>query len=203
MDRDQFYLDTEKRERLRREINCFSNTTVGVYVGKFGDIYYKEEVIPVFEEAFRVFDDFRLLILTPQNDAFTERLKSLFGDKIFLLKVQHNEVKDYLSASDFAFATIREDAVRTYCSPIKIGEYWACGLPIFISEGIGDDSQIIEETGLGAVFTNVKPQTIKNGLEHIKTLINKDGVKEEIQGLAKKHRSINRTKEAYEKLVFN
>jgi glycosyltransferase involved in cell wall biosynthesis len=202
VDLKRFYPDTEERTRVRKYLNCTPDSVLGIYVGKFGDIYYKEEIIPIFKEAFKIFDDFRLVILTPQKDEFIDVLKSEFGEKLHLLSVPHTEVNSYLSASDFAFATIREHPVRAYCSPIKTGEYWACGLPVFITVGVGDDSHIIEETQLGATFTLSKPQTITDGLSHIKKLIKKKGVQEDIQNLALKYRSIDYTKRAYEKLLF-
>lgn len=202
VDMQQFYFDVKKSEEIRNKLRCSFKTVVGIYVGKFGDIYYKEEVLPVFEEAFRLFADFRLVILTPQEDEFTERLKIKFGQKLLLCQVGHNEVKDYLSAADFAFATYKEGEVKKNLSPIKIGEYWACGLPVFVTEGIGDDSQIIKETGLGATFSFSKPESVGQGLKQIKGLLNESSVGEKIKELAYKHRSIERTKDAYEKLLF-
>ena len=166
-------------------------------------MYYHEEVISIFENAFQVFDNFRLVILTPQNDTFIEQLIIKFGDRLFLKKVKHKEVVDYLSIADFAFATYKEGEVKKHLSPIKIGEYWACGLPVLITEGIGDDSNIVKETGLGATFSFSKEKSVFDGLSKIKALLKDSSIPEQIQELARRYRSIEQTKAAYEKLLFH
>jgi glycosyltransferase involved in cell wall biosynthesis len=37
-------------------------------------------------------------------------------------------------------------------SPIKIGEYLGCGLPLILTKGIGDFSELIPRTGIGLLL---------------------------------------------------
>lgn len=68
---------------------------------------------------------------------------------------------DYLSAADFASGLHRS---KPYVSPIKIGEYWASGLPVFLTHGVGDDSEIVATEGDGAVFDLSRPESIPSAL---------------------------------------
>ena len=68
-----------------------------------------------------------------------------------ITNLPHSEVPDYLSVSDFAFATINPSPCRLFCSAIKIGGYWASGLLELVTPGVGDDLAITEAEG-GVVF---------------------------------------------------
>ncbi len=85
-----------------------------------------------------------------------------------------------------------------YLSPVKVAEYWACGLPILIPDGIGDDSQILKETGLGVVMEDLDhPEKYFHQLE---ALI-KANRREEIRQLAIKYRNPDTVKTAYQILL--
>src|SRR5690606_20577312 len=42
--------------------------------------------------------------------------------------------------------------VNAVSSPIKFGEYTSCGVPVILSEGVGDFSQATRERDLGVVI---------------------------------------------------
>ncbi|MDB4835081.1 glycosyltransferase [Cyclobacteriaceae bacterium] len=174
---------------------------VGVYVGKFGDIYYKEEVLSLFDKAYQYFEGFQLKIATPQNDSFIQVLRNRYPDA-FIDFVPFENIPGFLSSADFAFATVREAPVRLFCSPIKVGEYWAQGLPVMLTKGVGDDAGIIEHTGLGALFSINEEDTIDIAFEKIGELIKDTSSRNKIRQLAVLYRSLDHTKRAYDQLVF-
>ena len=63
---DKFVFSPPKRKKIRTELGC-TNTTVGIYVGKFGSIYYDEEAFQLFKAAFDFFDNFFLILLSPDD----------------------------------------------------------------------------------------------------------------------------------------
>ena len=182
-----------------------STCTVGIYVGKFGDIYYDEEAFELFRAAADHFGPrFRVIILTPNAEADVRRKLAAVGlgpDRAFVTKAPHAEVPDYLSAADFAFSPIRPAPCRLFCSAIKIGEYWASGLLVLVTPGVGDDSAIIEaETG-GAVFDLNEPGSVPVALARLAALMRSPGHRARIHELAVRHRSLNRAREAYQALL--
>lgn len=198
VDADLFRFDQEMRTRMRRQLNIPPETTVGIYVGKFGGIYYKEEAFELFEKTARHFQDFHLLILTPQDDVAEELARIyLSGVKCTVLCVAHSEVPGYLSAADLAFATYKPGPSKEYLSPIKIGEYWAAGLPVLITSGVGDESLFLEPDGGGAKF-EMNSESIKLAVEKVEKLI---GKREPIAGLAAKYRSFQTVKSTYETII--
>jgi hypothetical protein len=187
------------RVRLAIDVNAI----VGIYVGKFGGMYLDEEAFSIFTMAKKVFDNFYLLILTPENakDVELKLLKSGFGNSSFrIIQAQHSEVPEYLSAADFAFATYKPSESKKFLSPIKVGEYWACGLPVMLTKGVGDDSSIIEATGSGAVFT-LEKAGIEKALLTIKNQLELGNVTELCIRLAKTYRNPVILQEAYKRVI--
>ena len=84
------------------------------------------------------------------------------------------------------------------CSPIKNGEYWACGLPVITPSDIGDDSEILKESGLGIVVEDIDNPT--KYFRQLEELINTNN-KDEIRKLAEKYRNPDIVNKTYEKLI--
>ncbi len=71
-----------------------------------------------------------------------------------ILYVTHEQVAAYLSASDFGIATVKPTPSKKYCSVTKVGEYLPSGLPVIITNNIGDDSDIISNRHAGFTLSN-------------------------------------------------
>ena len=139
--------------RLRRHLFA-KNQLKSDFLNSF--IYYDEEAFELFRAAANHFGpEFRLIILTPNPEAEVRRKLEAVGlgpDRAFVTKAPHAEVPNYLSAANFAFSPIRPAPCRLFCSAIKIGKYWASGLPVLVTPGVGDDSAIVKAEAGGAVF---------------------------------------------------
>lgn len=152
---EDFKYNSIYRNEIREKLNITPEQTVAIYVGKFGGIYYDKEAFDLFSKSFDIFPSFYLIILTPQEGISIENKllkRGIRKDNFYINLIPHSEIPKFLSASDFAFSTIKEAPIRKFCSPIKDGEYWANGLPILIPNGIGDDSEIIKKEGGGVIL---------------------------------------------------
>ncbi len=207
VDLDKFGFDENDRKSIRDSLDISVEAVVGIYVGKFGDIYLKEEAFQLFSKAFDAFgSDFRLIILSPQEEAFITKMLNERGidlEACVVKRVRHDEVPAYLSAADFAFSTIRPSPSRKFCSPIKNGEYWANGLPIIIPPGIGDDSSIVKDAQIGIVLAEDLANA-EEGLKMLRDLLEQEDPKmlrKKIGQTARNHRSYNIIDKVY-KTIF-
>lgn len=200
---NNFAYSADSGRKMRERLGFSEHALVGIYVGKFGDIYYDAEAFDIFREAADFFGaDFRLIILTPNPiPDVTAKLKGvgLREETFFVTKAPHHEVPAYLSAADFAFAPIKPAECRQYCSPVKVGEYWANGLPVLLTEGVGDDSDIIKQEGGGAIFDLKEAGSVQAGLHTIAKIINHVSYRQSIRELAVRHRSLELSRQAYHK----
>lgn len=197
---ERFRFNREKREKARAELSIPATATVGVYLGKFGDIYFGVEAFPIFKRSFNHFNELYLLIITPNSHTWVKeecRKVGIDEDRIRVMTLPFEEVPRYLSASDFAYSLIKSSPTKAFCSPIKNGEYWAAGLPIILPEGVADDAGILKTTGLGSLL-DMHLNNIDDCLSKIISLLDDVEVRNKVAELAKKERSLELVKRAYQ-----
>lgn len=203
VDTKAFAFNSGMRTKFRDLFNIPGNTVTGIYVGKFGGIYYDEESFHLFNLINSYYrNHFFLIILSPDNpESIKYKLQSAgYPTENYVLEnVEHDEISGFLSAADFGMATVRSNPSSLFCSPVKTGEYWASGLPVLMTEGIGDESEYLEKENGGAF---IDMRNISYSLEKIERIIREPDHRERISRIARKYRSFEMVKEAYESLVF-
>ena len=79
-----------------------------------------------------------------------------------LVSVSPAEMPAYLAASDIGIVFLNQTSfTQAVASPIKFGEYLACGLPVIINPGIGDTARIIQEYRAGWVINPRDPAALR------------------------------------------
>lgn len=202
---EKFAFNSEVRLQVRGALGICEQSIVGIYVGKFGDLYLKGEAFRLFKEVNDFFrGNFFLIVLSPQEATTIKNSLQAVGfplEKCFVAKVENKRVPDFLSAADFAFSLARPAPSGKYLSPVKNGEYWANGLPIILSKGVGDDEAIILKYNAGVIFD---PSSIcyQTPLGLIKELVSQDraALARKISGLARHYRGFEIIEEGYEKI---
>ncbi|UII27784.1 glycosyltransferase [Fulvivirga maritima] len=152
----KFFYDPYKSQDVRKNLNIPSGTKVAIYVGKFGGIYYGDEIFILLKKMLSYYNDnlFVIILSNIEEEEFRKKcfLYAISSNNVKKLFVPHEEVNAYLSAADFAVAPYRKTKVSKYLSPVKVGEYLAAGLPVLITEGVGDEMNYLERNHLGVTL---------------------------------------------------
>ncbi|GAA5036502.1 hypothetical protein GCM10011506_30340 [Marivirga lumbricoides] len=155
-----YYFDEESRLQIRNQLNIREDQITIVYLGKIGGMYMEDELFNFIQHCLKLDSDkFHFLLLTNRSQDLIDQKLNHYGiacDKVKTKYLKKEEVKNYLSAADIGFCGIRPIPSRRFSSPIKNGEYWACGLPTLIPVGISDDYLIIEKENIGLAFSKIE-----------------------------------------------
>lgn len=195
--------DDNIRNQIRKELKIPNENLVGIYVGKFGGIYYENEAFDLIGDLNILLKrKFSIILLTPNDNLFLINQLTLRGleiENINILYVEPQLVYKYLMAADFGFNFHISSKVSNCFSPIKNGEYWSVGLPIIIPTNIGDDSNIIQKYNLGIVH-DFKYRIDEFKVEQLQNLINYLNIRDKIINKTIQFRSVDIIKKSYEKM---
>ena len=152
VDFDHFALATQAgRKKARQQLGIPHDTPVLGYVGSVGgDNYMLGEML----EFFRAYREKRpgacFLFITqvdPQLIIAAAREKDIGEDCLLIRAARRDEVPFFTSAADHGVAFKRATFSALACSPTKLGEMMALGIPVAANSGVGDVTEILAETG--------------------------------------------------------
>ncbi len=150
-DSNIFCFSRRLRDEFRKKLDV-SDKYVIVYPGAIGYWHYSDTVFQTAGGILNQFSEVFFLILTPQtNEAREYASKYLPQGRYFITSAKREEVPGYLNASDLGFLLREQHDLNRVAAPTKFAEYMMCGLPVMISEGIGDYSEYIKKKGYGIV----------------------------------------------------
>jgi glycosyltransferase involved in cell wall biosynthesis len=195
---------SEKNASLLKEFQL-ENKIVCVYAGKLGGIYLKEEIFDFVRLCYDHWKDkFRFLLLTSAaaKEILPEIQRVGIPNHIVVSKFAfHHEVPGYLSLADFALNPVKPVSTKKYCTSIKDGEYWAMGLPVLISPGISDDSEIIERENIGVVMNFADRNAMIQAINRMDSLLkDQAAVKAKIRQVAIRYRSLGIAEKIYKEI---
>jgi len=203
VDVSEFKFNPTDRFRIRKELGIEKNQKIAIYVGKFGGLYIDKNELNILVPMFRYFPDLHLIILTSNPKNEIEKKLSSYMDpehRLYIFNVPHNDVPMYLSASDFAISLVKPFASARFTSPIKHGEYWANGLPVLMTEEIGDERNFLEKEKGGVLFNE---HNLMSSLKKLQKILDDPDHRKKIPELARKYRSFDKVKQAYERMIIS
>jgi hypothetical protein len=118
-----------------------------VYAGSWSGLYLAEETLAFFEAVRRLRPAARVLVLVPRNQGLPH-----VGDHAHVQHATPDEVPNLLGQARAGISLRRPGRAQVAASPVKISEYWACGLPVVSSGGVGDIDQLISIHHVGVVL---------------------------------------------------
>jgi glycosyltransferase involved in cell wall biosynthesis len=193
------------KKEVRSKFQIPEDAIVAVYIGKFGGIYYKEETFQLLKAASDTWKEkFYAIIGSPIDRKEFEELVNQYQipaqQVLFLSYVPHNQVPEILAMADFAINPVKPVPTKRYCTSVKDGEYWAMELPVIIPPNISDDSDYIQEKGIGVIWSDTSYEGCLKACQEMKVLLESENlpqIKSEIRKLAIEVRAFENFEKIY------
>jgi glycosyltransferase involved in cell wall biosynthesis len=105
--------------------------------------------------------------------------------------VSPGEMPVYLSSGDVGLCFLKPFPSKLACSPIKLGEYLACGLPVVSTSGCGDYDTLIQTELAGIVVANAKRDAYPEAAKQLERLLKEPGIRERCRAAARRWVSLD------------
>ena len=119
--------------------------------------------------------------------------------------VPHSEVPARLVSAHAGLNFLARGAGEIGASPTKIGEYWACGLPVVTTAGIGDTDDLIARFGCGVVVAEHSAAAYRRVGDELRKLLSDAELRGRCRAAAETHYALepacDRQVQLYRQLV--
>ncbi|MBL7924543.1 MAG: hypothetical protein JNL88_10130 [Bacteroidia bacterium] len=140
----------EEKAAARKSLNLDAGDTVLAYAGSTAG-WQSFSTLHRYLEPFLKNDQRHKIIFLSKKEENIEKLSREFPGQILQQWVNHADVPGVLSACDMGIL-LREDSITNrVASPTKFAEYLSAGLPVIISEKIGDYSDFVRKNDCGLI----------------------------------------------------
>ncbi|MDR3610692.1 MAG: hypothetical protein P4L27_09025 [Ignavibacteriaceae bacterium] len=154
-DSNKFYYDKKLRANTRKDLNYTEQDIVYVYAGGLSSSWHVTDFIfNFFNYASQKQGNAKFLILSRDTVSISKMLENNpdLKNKVIFMSVDNEIIGKYYNASDYGILFRENSIMNNVASPTKFAEYLLCGLPVLISEGVGDYSDFCKTNGLGFVI---------------------------------------------------
>jgi glycosyltransferase involved in cell wall biosynthesis len=148
-------IERGSRAAARAALSIPADARVVAYLGSIGGWYLLGEMVDFFRAYSRRFPDAVFLFVTPGDPAVivAEAAKAgIASERVVIRSASRDEVPRLMAAADFGLFFVKPCFAATACSPTKMAEMLALGLPIVTNAGVGDIAEIIRDTGCGVAI---------------------------------------------------
>jgi hypothetical protein len=164
-DSSKFYFNTDIRRKTRDELGIKENTRLFIYAGGIEmEWHMTESMFAFYHNLSEHEDDLTFLFLTKdikKIEAMLERYPSL-KSRLLYFSVPNSEVYKYLNAADYGLLFRENHIMNNVASPTKFAEYMLCGLPVIISEGVGDYADFAVREKVGYLLKESELRDLRN-----------------------------------------
>ncbi len=178
----QAFYPTSTSSSLRSELGL-TNKKILFYIGKFGDLYYDEEIAELFKTLRSHIENLYFFVVTPSP---MEVVRSYFKNLEINPESYHitpstlstEEVNLHIGMADICLSTVPPSPSQKYRSPTKVGEYLLCGKPFITIEGVSEDDIYAREHKVGVVLEDFSERSIIMAIPEITTLLEEDRIEQ-------------------------
>jgi glycosyltransferase involved in cell wall biosynthesis len=145
------------------------NKIVGIYSGSSAKWQNINEIFSFAQKCSSEIKNFRFKVLTYESEKF-KKLIANFGElsqASEISEVSPDDVFENLLSVNFGLLLRENNIVNNVSSPLKFAEYLSAGLPVVVSEGVGDTGEIIKRYNVGVIVINNDYETAVKELREL------------------------------------
>ncbi|HNQ13787.1 MAG TPA: hypothetical protein PKH65_00220 [Bacteroidia bacterium] len=147
------------KDEARKKLNISANNKVLIYAGSVAG-WQSFELVHNFLKPWLQKDTGNKIVFLSKEDKNIDSLKTEFPEQIIQKWVSHQEVGSIMSAGDYGLLIREKSVTNRVSSPTKFAEYLAAGLPVLISDGIGDYTDFVREHNCGIIVNGNMPASL-------------------------------------------
>jgi hypothetical protein len=171
----KFEFDSEIGSQVRNELGIGEDQPVLFYTGKFGGLYYAEEIALAYGWLRESEPNLHFLIVTPNEDDYVHSLFAMAGVDRAHYSICHSsydQIERFYFAGDLGLITIPPGPGQQFRSSIKVGEYLCAGMPFLTPTGVSEDYVHATEQDVGVVVENYGQEAIRKAWPEIQRYLN-------------------------------
>jgi glycosyltransferase involved in cell wall biosynthesis len=161
-----------------------------VYVGSVGGRYLVDRIGRFAHIAREDAPHTRLDIITVAEPALVRSALSasdLPEDAWDSKFVPYDRLPDELTAHDAGFCFHSHGLSAAGGSSTKVGEYWAMGLPVIATPGLGDVDEIVARERVGVIVADHRDEAYRAALDELRSLLEDPGLRDRCRTAAERH----------------
>ena len=101
--------------------------------------------------------------------------------------VPHPGVPEELARRDAGMFLFTRGISEHGCSPTKVGEYWAMGLPVVITPNVSDTEDIIRRERVGVLLSGFSDEAYERALDELLALLEDSDLPKRCRAAAEEH----------------
>lgn len=161
-----------------------------VYIGSVGGRYILDKVGGFVAAARKIHPGVKLQIYSKADaDLITRMLDASGLERMAwtLEAVPYREMPARLGEQQAGLFFLTEGISEHGCSPTKIGEYWATGLPVVTTPNVSDTDEIIRRERVGVVIEKHDAESYRRAFEDLRELLKNGEIARRCRRAAENH----------------
>lgn len=160
-----------------------------VYVGSTGGRYLFQRVAEFAAVAYRRLGLMTLRVLSAGGAPLETMLRDsgLPTHAWSVGSVPHSCMPEELARQDVGLFLFTRGISEHGCSPTKVGEYWAMGLPVVITPNVSDTEDIVRRERVGVLLPEFSDEAYERALDELIALLEDPGLPGRCRAAAEKY----------------
>jgi glycosyltransferase involved in cell wall biosynthesis len=161
-----------------------------VYIGSVGRRYELDRIGRFVAVASRTFRHIHLRVLTGTEPGLVKTMLGACGlgkDQWSMDTIAYEAMPGELAGQDAGLNFLTQGLSEHGCSPTKVGEYWAMGLPVITTPNVSDAEDIIENERVGVIVKGHSDDAYKRAAAELESLLKDDNLAARCRRAAERH----------------